>query len=201
MSVTNRRWQWAASIPPPSFACLPTFIKDLCDVAGMHTRYGSTAFSQVKPAQHNDPLVDQFVDLGLILLVKSPTPEFRFSCSAEPAPALGWQTRNPLNTGHSAGGSSPGPAALVAAGVIPIAHAADGGGSIRIPASACGLVGLKPSRGRIYPAQFFKTQLIRIASDGAVTRSVRETARLYSEIEKLYRNIKLEPIGNDIKLR
>lgn len=181
------------------FAGVPTFIKDLCDVAGMHTRYGSAAFSQVKPAKRNDPLVDQFIDLGLVVLGKSSTPEFGFICSAEPGPEVGEPTRNPWNTGHSAGGSSSGAAALVAAGVVPIAHAADGGGSIRIPASACGLVGLKPSRGRILPAKLFKTQLIRIATDGVVTRSVRDTANFYSEIEKLYRNTKLEPIGSDIR--
>jgi amidase len=181
------------------FAGVPTFIKDLCDVAGMHTRYGSAAFSQVEPAQRNDPLVDQFVDLGFAILGKSSTPEFGFICSAEPVPEVGEPTRNPWNTGHSAGGSSSGAAALVAAGVVPIAHAADGGGSIRIPASACGLIGLKPSRGRIYPAQLFKTQLLRIATDGVVTRSVRDTAYFYSEIEKLYRNTKLEPIGVHIR--
>ncbi|MDE0951473.1 MAG: amidase [Halioglobus sp.] len=181
------------------FAGVPTFIKDLCDVEGMHTRYGSAAFANVKPAKRNDPLVNQFVDLGLVVLGKSSTPEFGFICSAEPAPEVGEPTRNPWNTGHSAGGSSSGAAALVAAGVVPIAHAADGGGSIRIPASACGLVGLKPSRGRIYPAKLFKTQLLRIASDGVVTRSVRDTALFYSEIEKLYRNTKLEPIGTDIR--
>lgn len=181
------------------FAGVPTFIKDLCDVAGMHTRYGSAAFSQVKPAKRNDPLIDQFIDLGFVILGKSTTPEFGLICSAEPAPELGEPTCNPWNTERSAGGSSSGAAALVAAGVVPIAHAADGGGSIRIPASACGLVGLKPSRGRVYPAKLFKTQLVRIATDGIVTRSVRDTAHFYSEIEKLYKNIKLEPIGTDIR--
>lgn len=181
------------------FAGVPTFIKDLCDVAGMHTRYGSAAFSQVQPAKRSDRLVDQFIDMGLVVLGKSSTPEFGFICSAEPASELGEPTRNPWNTGHSAGGSSSGAAALVASGVVPIAHAADGGGSIRIPASACGLVGLKPSRGRVIPSQLFKTQLVRIATDGVVTRSVRDTAHFYSEIEKLYRNTKLEPIGTDIR--
>jgi|TARA_R110002072_G_scaffold165535_2_gene318786 amidase len=181
------------------FAGVPTFIKDLCDVAGMHTRYGSAAFSRVKPAKRNDRLVDQFVDLGLVVLGKSSTPEFGFICSAEPGPEVGEPTRNPWNTQHSAGGSSSGAAALVAGGVVPIAHAADGGGSIRIPASACGLVGLKPSRGRIHPAKLFKSQLVRIATDGVVTRSVRDTAHFYSEIEKLHYNTKLEPVGTDIR--
>ena len=111
------------------FAGVPTFIKDLCDVAGLHTRYGSAAFSQVKPATRNDPLVDQFVNLGLVVLGKSSTPEFGFICSAEPGPEVGEPTRNPWNTEHSAGGSSSGAAALVAAGVVPIAHAADIGSS------------------------------------------------------------------------
>ncbi|MCL4106087.1 UNVERIFIED_CONTAM: hypothetical protein GTU68_058393 [Idotea baltica] len=181
------------------FAGVPTFIKDLCDVAGMHTRYGSGAFSKVSPAVRNDPLVDQFLDLGFAVLGKSSTPEFGFICSAEPIPEVGQPTRNPWNTACSAGGSSSGAAALVAAGVVPIAHAADGGGSIRIPASACGLVGLKPSRGRVYPAQLFKTQLVRIATDGVVSRSVRDSASFYSGLEAIYRNTKLAPIGRDIR--
>lgn len=181
------------------FAGVPTVIKDLCDVAGMHTRYGSAAFSEAVPAKRNDYLVDQFLDLGLIVLGKSSTPEFGFICSAEPGSEVGEPTRNPWNTSRSAGGSSSGAAALVAAGVVPIAHAADGGGSIRIPASACGLVGLKPSRGRVLPTQLFKSQLIRIATDGVVTRSVRDTANFYSELEKLHRNSDLAPIGEDIR--
>jgi amidase len=181
------------------FCGVPTFIKDLCDVAGMRTRYGSAAFARVNPAAKNDPLVEQLVDLGLVVLGKSSTPEFGFICSAEPAPEVGLPTRNPWNTGRSAGGSSSGAAALVAAGVVPLAHAADGGGSTRIPASACGLVGLKPSRGRLYPAQLFKTQFVRIATDGVVTRSVRDTARFYTEMEKLHYNKKLEPIGGDVR--
>jgi amidase len=120
-------------------------------------------------------------------------PEFGFTCTTEfvNAPA----TCNPWNIKHSPGGSSGGAAALVAAGVLPIAHAADGGGSIRIPAGACGLVGLKPTRGRLLKSTLFKSQIVEIATDGIISRSVRDTAHFYAEAEKYYQNPKLSPIG------
>ncbi len=95
--------------------------------------------------------------------------------------------RNPWNTDHTAGASSSGSGAFVAAGVVPIAHANDGGGSIRIPASCNGLVGLKPSRGRLPLDKDMRQMPIRIVANGVVTRSVRDTAAFYREIEKVWR--------------
>lgn len=101
---------------------------------------------------------------------------------------------NPWNPAYSSGASSGGAAALVAAGVLPIAHANDGGGSIRIPAAACGLVGLKPTRGRTIADPADKSMPIRLIAQGAVTRTVRDTARWMSAAENYYRNPRLAPV-------
>jgi len=104
-------------------------------------------------------------------------------------------TRNPWNTGYSTGGSSGGSSALVAAGVIPIAHANDGAGSIRIPASCCGLVGLKASRGRIKDKEVPGYFPANILHDGVVTRSVRDTWAFHTSIEKHNPAKEFPPIG------
>jgi amidase len=175
------------------FAGVPTFIKDMIDVQGMPTRYGSQAFAAALPASRTDPLAAQMLQMGMLCLGKSTMPEFGLTPSTEfPHRA---PTRNPWNLDHSAGGSSGGAAALVAAGVVPIAHTADGGGSTRIPAACCGLVGLKPSRGRLLASASTAHQIIGIVADGVTTRSVRDTALYYTEAEKRYRNPRLPPIG------
>jgi amidase len=104
--------------------------------------------------------------------------------------------RSPWHTDHYAGASSAGSAALVAAGAVPIAHANDGGGSIRIPASVNGLVGLKPTRGRLAQDKMMREMPVRIVSDGVLTRSVRDTAAFYREAEKVWRNPRLAPVGD-----
>lgn len=131
---------------------------------------------------------------GLIALGKTQLSEFGFSAVAE-HPRLG-PVRNPWNTDHTAGASSSGSGAFVAAGVVPIAHANDGGGSIRIPASCNGLVGLKPSRGRLPLDQNMREMPIRIVANGVLTRSVRDTAAFFRECENVWRNPKLPPIGD-----
>ncbi len=120
--------------------------------------------------------------------------EFGFSASAE-HPRLG-PVRNPWNTDYTAGASSSGSGAFVAAGVVPIAHANDGGGSIRIPASCNGLVGLKPSRGRLPLDPDVRRMPVGIVANGVLTRSVRDTAAFYREAERIWRNPKLAPIGD-----
>src|ERR687883_690698 len=110
-------------------------------------------------------------------------------------PRLG-PVRNPWNPEHTAGASSSGSGAFVAAGVVPIAHANDGGGSIRIPASCNGLVGLKPSRGRLPLDEAHRQMPVRIVANGVVTRSVRDTAAFYREMERVSRNPKLPAIGD-----
>ena len=165
------------------FSGVPTFIKDLNDVKGFPTLKGSSAIKP-KPAKKNDKIVDQILAItGSIILGKSSTSEFGLLPCGESL--QNGETRNPWNINHSTGGSSAGSSALVAAGVVPFAHASDGGGSIRIPASCCGLVGLKPTRGRNITSA---SQIvpIDIAQDGIVSRTVRDTANYIAGLEQYH---------------
>lgn len=163
-----------------SFAGVPTFAKDLDDVRGLPTRSGSRSFGQ-SPAESQGPYVDALERAGLVFIGKSSTPEFGLTGSTEPL--LHGPTRNPWNLDFSPGGSSGGAAALVAARIVPIAHATDGGGSIRVPASCCGLFGLKPSRGRTVPLGR-PTGPIEIAASHAVSISVRDSAQWLALTER-----------------
>ncbi|MBF6181751.1 amidase [Nocardia otitidiscaviarum] len=174
-----------------AFGGVPTAIKDNTALAGLPTQFGSTAF-RAAPASANGHFVDQMVRTGMIPIGKTRLPEFAFNVTCEYT--RDEPVRNPWNTDYSAGGSSGGAAALVAAGVVPIAHATDAGGSIRIPAAACGLVGLKPSRGRLVEDVSEKAMPLRIAVQGVLTRSVRDTARMMFEAERRYRNARLRPV-------
>lgn len=174
------------------FTGVPTFIKDMVDVAGMTTRWGTQALDGVRPATKTTGIAQQMFDMGMVCLGKTTLPEFGLTPTTEFP--HGEPTRNPWNLDHTAGGSSGGAAALVAAGVVPIAHAADGGGSIRIPAACCGLVGLKPSRGRLLPRPEISRMPVNIVVDGVLTRSVRDTALYFAEAEKRFRNPRLEPM-------
>lgn len=184
------------------FHGLPTFVKDTVDVAGWPTRHGSAAMSAI-PARRHSIVVREVLRLGCTLLGKTTLPEFGFSCTTEPRD--GRPTRNPWNEEYSSGGSSGGSAALVAAGVVPFAHGNDGGGSLRIPAASCGLVGLKVTRGRFVTGEVTRAMPIPIVCEGLLTRSVRDSARFLAAIEPRARR-KLTPTGlvegpSDKKLR
>ncbi|MGH3562074.1 MAG: amidase, partial [Mycobacterium sp.] len=166
------------------FRGVPTFLKDNVDVAGMPTMQGTDAW-QPHPAAADGNFARLYLATGLIALGKTQLSEFGFSAAAE-HPRLG-AVRNPWNTDYTAAASSSGSAAFVAAGVVPIAHANDGGGSIRIPASCNGLVGLKPSRGRLPLDRELRLMPVRIVYNGVVTRSVRDTAAFYREAERIWR--------------
>ena len=178
-------------IAPGPFSGVPTFVKDNEDVVGLPTSHGSRTTSRT-PKSEPSAFVTHFQQLGFTILGKSTLPEFGLTATTETL-AFG-PTRNPWNPDHSTGGSSGGAAALVAAGVVPLAHANDGGGSIRIPAACCGLVGLKPSRGRLIARPELENLPVQITTQGAVTRTVRDTALFYREIEKLHDE--LPPIGH-----
>ena len=171
-----------ASNPPPGrLSGVPTVVKDNTHVAGLPTRQGSEAVPAT-PAEADDEFTTQLRGTGLVVLGKSSMPEFGFNASTEFANLP--PTRNPWDTDYSCGASSGGSAALVASGVLPIAHANDGGGSIRIPAAACGLVGLKPTRGRTAEMAEAAQLPVNILSNGVVTRSVRDTAHFLAAAEE-----------------
>jgi amidase len=183
----------ASERPSGFFAGVPTFVKDNVDVAGMPTMQGTDAWAP-RPARAHGDFARTFLATGLIALGKTQLSEFGFSAAAE-HPRIG-PVRNPWNLNHTAGASSAGSAAFVAAGVVPIAHANDGGGSIRIPASCNGLVGLKPTRGRLPLDHQMRQIPLRVVHNGVVTRSVRDTAAFYGAVEQVYRSRKLQPIGD-----
>ncbi|MDQ8758153.1 amidase [Sphingosinicella sp. LHD-64] len=174
------------------FAGVPYLVKDLTDVAGLPTRSGSRSTADLPPAASQSPYVTALEEAGLVILGKSATPEYGASSATEPL-AFG-PTRNPWNRDRSPGGSSGGSAAAVAAGVLPFAHANDGGGSIRIPAANCGLVGLKPSRGRTISSGRSPARLA-LASDHCVSRSVRDSATLLAVTEDRSAEAAFPPIG------
>lgn len=174
------------------FAGVPTFIKDNTDLAGLPTRHGSRAVNP-GPAKKHGAFAQQFLGQGFTVLGKSSLPEFGFNATTEFAGEA--PTRNPWNPAYSSGASSGGSAALVAAGAVPIAHANDGGGSIRIPAACCGLVGLKPTRGRFIDGEQARALPVNIVGEGVVSRSVRDTAEFFAGMEQTWRNPKLPSVG------
>jgi amidase len=178
---------------PGYFAGVPAWIKDNVDVAGLPTMQGADAWAPL-PAKRDGDFARMYLATGLVPLGKSQLSEYGFSPSAE-HPRIR-PVRSPWDTRRTAGASSAGSAAMVAAGVAPIAHANDGGGSIRIPAAVNGLVGLKPTRGRLAQDAVMRQMPVRIISDGVVTRSVRDTAAFFREAEKVYRALHLRPIGD-----
>lgn len=175
------------------FDGIPTFLKDNVVVEGMPKMHGTDAWAP-QPGRVNGDFAREFLATGLIPLGRSRMSEFGFSGSAE-HPRLG-PVRNPWNPEYTAGASSSGAGAFVAAGVVPIAHANDGGGSIRIPAACNGLVGLKPSRGRLPLDRESRAMPLRIIANGVLSRSVRDTAAFLRELERISRNRKLPPIGD-----
>jgi amidase len=154
----------------PPFHGVPLPIKDLLDVAGWPTTHGSAGAGRV-PAAASDPVVQRFVDAGFVLLGKTTTSEFGTVPFTE-SEALGI-SRNPWDPDRTPGGSSSGAGAAVGAGMAPIAHGGDGGGSIRIPASCNGLVGLKPTRGLVTN---MTVDVEGFATSGVLTRTVGDTA-------------------------
>lgn len=176
-----------------SLARIPSLLKDNTDLKGLPSRHGSAAI-RPQPAKHDGAYAREFMMTGLKLVGKTALPEFGFNATTEPA--HGAPTHNPWNPAYSPGGSSGGSAAMVAAGAVPMAHANDGGGSIRIPAACCGLVGLKPTRGRHAVTEIARPLPINVISEGVVTRTVRDTALFHAEMENIHRNRSLPPIGH-----
>lgn len=168
--ASARRWEEGNPIGP--LDGVPVTIKDLVDVAGWPSRRGS-ATTDDRPAAEDSPCVARLREAGAIFLGKTTTPEFGWKAMTD-SPLFG-TTRSPWNLDHSPGGSSGGAAAALVAGIGTLAHGNDGGGSVRIPASYCGLVGLKPTFGRI-PHWPMPTPYATLASSGPIVRSVEDAA-------------------------
>jgi len=159
-------------LPEGPFRGVPIAIKDLTDVGGVRTTYSSRPLAEnVAPA--DSALVRRLKAAGFVVVGKTNTPEFGSTAVTESL--LNGACRNPWNLGRTPGGSSGGAAAHVAAGVLPLAHGTDGGGSIRIPASCCGLFGIKPSRGRISAAPYGDGSFA-LGQSGPLSWTVRDAA-------------------------
>jgi amidase len=169
-AVTDARAADATPATGP-FHGVPIAIKDLTATAGIRTTYSSAAFADNVP-DFDTAVVRRIREAGFVIVGKTNTPEFGTTAFTESE--LNGATRNPWNAQRTVGGSSGGAAAAVAAGLLPLAHGTDGGGSIRIPASCCGLFGLKPSRGRISTAPF--SSLEGLSTPGPISRSVADAA-------------------------
>jgi len=154
------------------FTGVPMLVKDLTETAGVRTTFSSHAFADYVPVA-DAAVVRRMKAAGFVVLGKSNTPEFGITAVTESD--LNGACRNPWDTARTPGGSSGGAAAAVSAGVLPLAHGSDGGGSIRIPATCCGLFGLKPSRGRVSPAPFTSGSL-ELSQSGPLSVTVRDAA-------------------------
>jgi amidase len=159
-----------------SFCGVPFLMKDLGPMYAGVRQTQASAFLQDSVSPIDSVLTQRQKAAGLIIFGKTNTPEFGLVPTTEPH--LFGPARNPWNLHHSTGGSSGGSAAAVAAGVVPMAHANDGGGSIRIPASCCGLFGFKPTRARITQAPLLGDIMGGLVNDHAVSRTVRDSAAL-----------------------
>lgn len=172
----NARKQAEVELPEGPLAGVPMLLKDLlASYAGVRMTAGSAFLRDFVP-DHDSTLVSRLKSAGLILLGKTNTPEFGIVPTTEPA--LFGPSRNPWDVSRTTGGSSGGSAAAVAAGIVAVAHANDGGGSIRIPASCCGVFGLKPTRARNPMGPDFGDMFTGLVAEHAVTRSVRDSAAL-----------------------
>jgi amidase len=158
------------------FAGVPFLIKDLALKVQGWPRSSGSKFAQVPSDLTDDVLTTRYREAGLVLVGKTNTPEFGITGTTESA-RLG-PCRNPWNTDHIAGGSSGGSASAVAAGMVPVAHASDGLGSIRIPAACCGLVGMKPTRDRNPNGQDDFDRAVGNVVDHVVSRTVRDNAAM-----------------------
>ena len=172
----------AASPGSGPFAGVPMVVKDLgCMMKGEPYHLGSRGLKSVDYRGSVDSsLYRRFREAGFVAIGRTNAPELGSTITTEPL-AYG-PSRNPWNLDYSTGGSSGGSAAAVAAGIVAVGHANDGGGSIRVPASECGLVGLKPSKGRVSQAPLIGEAWAGATIDGVVTRSVRDTAAVLDAI-------------------
>lgn len=168
--------------PAAPFAGVPFFIKDFGSAEAGQTQELGSRLAKGRRAERESYLTRRFKEAGLIILGRTTTPEFAQASTTESA--LTGATRNPWDLERTVGGSSGGAAAAVATGILPMAHASDGGGSIRIPAAACGLVGLKPSRGRVTAGPDSDEGLFGMSQEFILSRTVRDTAAMLDTVSQ-----------------
>ena len=181
----------SGDLPDGPFRGVPYLIKDLSELKGEPLTFGSELFARNKGKKDAGD-VQRAKSAGLVVLGKTNTPEFGLVATTE-GDLLG-KAHNPWDLAYHTGGSSGGSASAVAAGLVPMANAGDGGGSIRIPASVCGLVGLKASRDRLY-STLGSLLPVNLTVRLAVTRSVRDTARMLDVAEVKGDDAQLAPTG------
>lgn len=167
-------------VPAGPFRGVPFLVKDATPWPDLRWSMGSRLF-RANTTRQSTPHAKRLVDSGLVCVGKTSTSEMGLLASTETL--LEGATHNPWDLSCSAAGSSGGSAVAVAAGLVPIAHANDGGGSIRMPASVCGVFGFKPSRGRHVSASFARSAFLDITSEHCITRSVRDSARMLAITE------------------
>ena len=165
----------AAGLPDGPFKGVPFLLKDLgCEAVDFPSHNGSRLFADTRYGQ-DSAIFDRIRATGVVTFGRTTSPEGGIGAATEAA-VYGGPTRNPWNLDHTPGGSSGGAGAAVAAGIVAFAHGSDGGGSVRIPASNCGLFGFKPTRARLPDGPFVGEGWAGMAIDGFLTRSVRDTA-------------------------
>ncbi len=164
---------------------VPMLLKDLGSGLKGRTQQGGSKLTRGYVVPQTDPTIANFLAGGLVPLGRSTSPEFGLTFDTATDVDRLRVTRNPWNLAHTPGGSSGGSAAAVAAGIVPVGMSGDGGGSTRIPASFCGLVGLKASRGRVPRPHFQSEYMVRVSADGVVTRTVRDTAAVYETLARV----------------
>lgn len=189
----NLALEQSEHLPKGFFSGVPFFVKDNLALEGLPMTNGSAAISD-HTRRTSDPFVKQALAMGFNALGKSRLPELGLSCAAEYPD--GSYVANPWNSKHVAGGSSGGAAALVASGVVPIAHGNDGAGSLRIPAAMCGLFSLKCTRGRHVLTNLSRPLPLDIITEGVLTRSVRDCANFFIQLERQYKPKKMPLLGD-----
>ncbi len=176
--VAAREWWLREGDEPPPLMGIPVTVKDLVDVQGVPTTLGSLVTSR-QPASWDELFVERLRESGAVFLGKTNTSEF--GLAAQTMNRLGPPTANPWNLERTAGGSSGGAAAACAAGFGPLHHGTDGGGSVRVPAAYCGVVGIKPS-GRRIPRRVRGAGMSQISTDGVLARTLHDAALMLSVI-------------------
>ncbi|MEZ5911763.1 MAG: amidase [Paracoccaceae bacterium] len=175
LQVETARMHIAKGLPDGPLKAVPFLLKDLgCEAVDFPSHNGSRLLENTRYGR-DSAIFERIRATGVVTFGRTTSPEGGIGAATEAA-VYGGPTRNPWNLGHTPGGSSGGAGAAVAAGIVPAAHGSDGGGSVRIPASCCGLFGMKPTRARLPDGPYVGEGWAGMAIDGFLTRSVRDTA-------------------------